>query len=911
MTDTNILPPDNQFVNASAEAVRLLQRLGRGGEWRYLWIKERNGTKRTVWQRTSAPITLPQPDGADVYFSVNPSDKAGTDTQRALAAPTPKKPGHPLVAVVNCLYAEYDNVSLTDVLAQLKERGVPEPSTCVFSGGGIHAYWFLTEPLRLTPENRSHVMDAQAGWNVYVGGEKEAKDIARILRLPGTVNCKPERASNGKPPTVRVVLERDHEYTFAQLDSMATAYVPVQAAKEGGEETMPTLSSATDIELWDLMLRSKNGADIGRLKVGDLSGYVGRDGKPNHSSADIALCNHLAFWTGKDAGRMDRMFRQSKLARHKWEREDYRNMTIDKAIAGCSEVYTPHAAHSNGSAPPVNSNHGFDAARQMATSDELEKRAAAEAGLPEVVVNNRQLADLYAETMRLIEARNAADPRHPMLFVRYGTPVRVGEDEDGRPRITDATTPVVRHMLGENARWVKVEKSERTGSTRTINVYPPRDLAETIVSAGEWNLPPLSGVISHPVYSTDWQLQVEQGYDSRTRLHLDSDWTGIGDIDPTPQNVTRAIQILRDELLTDFPFVDQASEAHALALLLLPIVRPAIIGPTPGALVTSPSPGTGKGLLVEAATRPFHPYGLASSQITNNEEETRKLLTSILRSGRSCAFFDNVNVSVSSAALAAAMTQAVWSDRLLGRNEDVTIPIHTCWILAANNPTLSSEITRRCVHIRIDANTPDPSQREGFKHDPLIEWIKENTRLIVWSAIVLVENWKANGRPPFKGRPKGSFEAWARTIGGILQAAGIEGFLGNESELRESSRSEAQALTAFCQRMWEVHKTDYCKAKELMPIACGDGDGDGDGLLLDVLTAKTEQGRLVQLAKWLSSLKDRVVDIAYQDPTDDSAPAPAAELMKLKVQSKGKRGNVFGLEPVSYTHLTLPTNREV
>ena len=519
------------------------------------------------------------------------------------------------------------------------------------------------------------------------------------------------------------------------------------------------------------------------------------------------------------------------------------------------------------------------------------------ADLPEVVVNNRQLADLYTETMRLIEARNAANPRHPVLFVRYGVPVRVGKDEDGRPRITDATTPAVRHVLIDTARWVKVEENTKTGATKTINVYPPRDLAETIVSAGEWNLPPLAGAISHPVYSIDWQLQIEQGYDARTRLHLDADWTGIGDIEPTPRNVARALQILQHELLTDFPFVDQASQAHALGLLLLPIVRPAIDGPTPGHLVKSPTPGTGKGLFVEATTRPFHPYGLASSQITNNEEETRKLLTSILRSGRPCAFFDNVNVSVSSAALAAAMTQAVWSDRLLGRNEDVTIPISTAWILTANNPTLSSEMVRRCVLIHLDADMPDPSQRVGFKHDPLIDWIKGNAREIVWSAIVLVEHWKANGRPAFKGRPKGSFEAWTRTIGGILQAAGIDGFLENEIELRESTRNEAQTLTAFCQRMYEVHGAEWCKASALMPIAYG--DDNNDGLLLDVLTANTEQGRLVQLAKWLTSLKDRMVDIAERPDAEDGAPPapPTPELLvKLKVQSKGKRGNVFKLE---------------
>ena len=79
------------------------------------------------------------------------------------------------------------------------------------------------------------------------------------------------------------------------------------------------------------------------------------DGKTslNHSSADLALCNILAFWTGKDANKMDSIFRQSGLMRPKWDEthnsagETYGQMTISKAIDGCNEVYdTKYNSHS-------------------------------------------------------------------------------------------------------------------------------------------------------------------------------------------------------------------------------------------------------------------------------------------------------------------------------------------------------------------------------------------------------------------------------------------------------------------------------------------------------------------------------------------------------------------------------------
>lgn len=60
----------------------------------------------------------------------------------------------------------------------------------------------------------------------------------------------------------------------------------------------------------------------------------------DRSSADAALMAHLAFWTGKDAARMDRLFRQSALCREKYTtRQDYRESTIKNAIGQCRKVY--------------------------------------------------------------------------------------------------------------------------------------------------------------------------------------------------------------------------------------------------------------------------------------------------------------------------------------------------------------------------------------------------------------------------------------------------------------------------------------------------------------------------------------------------------------------------------------------
>ncbi|MCG9626028.1 DUF5906 domain-containing protein [Vibrio mediterranei] len=61
------------------------------------------------------------------------------------------------------------------------------------------------------------------------------------------------------------------------------------------------------------------------------------------SSADAALSQHLAFWTGRNCERMDRLFRLSGLYREKWEnRPDYRERTITSAAQQCANVYSGH-----------------------------------------------------------------------------------------------------------------------------------------------------------------------------------------------------------------------------------------------------------------------------------------------------------------------------------------------------------------------------------------------------------------------------------------------------------------------------------------------------------------------------------------------------------------------------------------
>lgn len=91
---------------------------------------------------------------------------------------------------------------------------------------------------------------------------------------------------------------------------------------------VPSPALGSDSELIERATNAANGAKFSRLWHGDTSGHGGDD-----SAADLALCNHLAFWTDCDPSAVDRLFRKSGLYREKWDRQDYRDVTIAKAVS--------------------------------------------------------------------------------------------------------------------------------------------------------------------------------------------------------------------------------------------------------------------------------------------------------------------------------------------------------------------------------------------------------------------------------------------------------------------------------------------------------------------------------------------------------------------------------------------------
>ena len=398
----------------------------------------------------------------------------------------------------------------------------------------------------------------------------------------------------------------------------------------------------------------------------------------------------------------------------------------------------------------------------------------------------------------------------------------------------------MRHALAQLADW---RRTSRSGDL--VPAHPPAVLLKNLLATPDPALPVLAAIVTAPVFGHDGSLVTEPGYHAATRLLYEPP---LGFVlpavpeRPSSAETDAARTLLLDGLLGDFPFTSEAERAHALALILLPFVRALIDGPTPLHLIEKPAPGTGATLMIDAIA--VVTTGVSASVMVEgrDDEEWRKRLTAKLRQIPSIVLIDNLRRRLDAAPLAAALTAPWWEDRILGKSETVRLPIRCTWIATGNNPQFSNELARRLVRIRLDAHVDQPWRREGFRHANLLAWTRANRAALVAACLTLGGAWIAAGRPRHG------------IMGGILEAAGVPGFLANLDEMYEAADAEGAVWRAFVAAWWERHGTAEVGTAELheLALACEPPLPLGDG---------GERSQRTRLGRALGRLRDRVFAI--------------------------------------------------
>lgn len=239
------------------------------------------------------------------------------------------------------------------------------------SGTGVHV--LLTGSL---PEGRNR------------RGDVELYETARFFTVTGNhIAETPTHVAIRQDALTAIHREYVQPSSDARSDSEST---------QSGHDEDTTLDLSDD-ELLSKALNASNGAKFERLWNGDTTGY------DSHSEADMALCCLLAFWTGGDRTRMDRLFRRSDLDRPKWDDVHYADgstygeKTIERAIETTSEYYDPD--RSDDTTPSQSRSQSPTSTPSADDDDAIRSRTY-------LLEKNRLLTDRIDELEATIERKN-------------------------------------------------------------------------------------------------------------------------------------------------------------------------------------------------------------------------------------------------------------------------------------------------------------------------------------------------------------------------------------------------------------------------------------------------------------------------------------------------------------------------
>jgi hypothetical protein len=325
------------------------------------------------------------------------------------------------------------------------------------------------------------------------------------------------------------------------------------------------------------------------------------------------------------------------------------------------------------------------------------------------------------------------------------------------------------------ARRVTFKVPTRNG---TQMVAPPAAVMKLIPPLLIPQLPPLDGIAVTPYLDRDGNLVSADGYHPGTRLVLHSGGFKIPRVSavPSDEDVAQAVKLLAEEWLGDFPFAGPADKANAIAVPLTMTGR-MFFSLVPLFVFDASTAGSGKGLLVTTISLIATGDLPHVMELPADGEEQRKKITSALLAGQELIMWDESHV-IAGRTLAAILTAEKYSDRLLGGNKLISVVNRFTQIALGNNVEVWGDMKRRVVPSRLVPDVEHPEHRTDFRHPDLEQWARDRRGDLLAAVLTIWRNWIAKGRPQ-AAAGMGSFERWARTVGGALQAAGIEGFRSN------------------------------------------------------------------------------------------------------------------------------------
>jgi putative DNA primase/helicase len=300
---------------------------------------------------------------------------------------------------------------------------------------------------------------------------------------------------------------------------------------------------------------------------------------------------------------------------------------------------------------------------------------------------------------------------------------------------------------------------------------------------GEWRLPVLNSICTHPTLRADDSLIVNDGYDSASRILIDMQGVDFGTIKehPMEDEAREALSTLK-AVLAEFPFVPDdpaipvgtlgarsSSRSVALSSILTAVSRRTMRN-APMHAYDAPEASSGKTLLANIAANIATGLDAPPVTYTGDSDEEKKTLLSLLRTGTAAILYDNVDLPFENASLCSALTEPTWGCRLLGVNELPTVLTNSLFSLTGNNVRLRGDMVSRSIKARINSGLENPQERK-FRR-VLDAYVREHRPELVRAALTVLRWNVSAGYPGLQHLSGTRFADWTRRVRSALVALG-------------------------------------------------------------------------------------------------------------------------------------------
>lgn len=371
-------------------------------------------------------------------------------------------------------------------------------------------------------------------------------------------------------------------------------------------------------------------------------------------------------------------------------------------------------------------------------------------------------------------------------------------------------------ILPAKVRWMRKTKNGWRASAVSL------PLCAAFLNIGNWpKALKLRAFVQHPTLRDDGTLLQSIGYDKKSGLFL-TDFIPIKVNEKAQRGeALKALAVLMHPF-SEFKWTDgNISRSALLAAIITTGIRHLFDEGVPLFAIDAPRQGSGKSKLVKCISNLWFGRPASVTSYSNDHEEMKKHLASMLLNGDRIVLFDNVHptIRVNDPTLNALLTAGRITFRELGSQRMLELDSAATFFMTGNSLKIIGDMIRRTIRLQIDPEGLHPMDRK-FKIDPVETYILQHRVELLSAALTILIAFFNAGCPVPKGLVAlASFERWSELVRNLILWLDMDDVKESISQgyEQDDESMEIEHLLARLAAIPQLH-TDGLSSAMLLPL---------------------------------------------------------------------------------------------